>query len=270
MTVARFPIEEGGQLLAARDDQLVTNDGKITLRRQARLKSGAVVPVALRDAIAVGVRPDDFPRLGIQRVDEHALGGPETGGEVDHTISQHGSAASRPQRNQPPKPQHLAIPAAFGKPPELPTQRTGIGIETIQVTVVGDKVDFALPGDGREADRPTGDVPPPLSPRLRVQRRHTVGHHRRHEHRAAKHHGFVGSVVGQPDFVGERRARWRQRASPAKLKGGRQFVWRCRGAPRVVAELRPVAGPHRSRQRANNDCQRQWETPLHLCSPCTS
>ena len=36
--------------------------------------------------------------------------------------------------------------------------------------------------------------------------------------------------------------------------GGGQFVGRCRGAARVVAKLRPVASPHRSRPKAGNDC----------------
>ena len=73
--------------------------------------------------------------------------------------------------------QYPSIPLTLGKTAELPTQGTIIGIEAIQITVVGDKVDLVLSSDRREADRALGDEPPKFVACLRVQRRHAVGNH---------------------------------------------------------------------------------------------
>ena len=53
---------KGRQLLTARNDQPLADDRQISLRRQAGILSLAVVPVARRDVIATGVRPDGFSR----------------------------------------------------------------------------------------------------------------------------------------------------------------------------------------------------------------
>ena len=61
LQLARLPIEEGRQLRAAGNDQPVADDRQIALGRQAGVCSDAVVPVALRDAIAVVFDQTGFP-----------------------------------------------------------------------------------------------------------------------------------------------------------------------------------------------------------------
>jgi hypothetical protein len=55
-TVARMPSVHAKQ----GDDQRLTNDSQISLRREASLRGDTVVHVCLGNVIAVGIGPDDL------------------------------------------------------------------------------------------------------------------------------------------------------------------------------------------------------------------
>ena len=92
----------GPESIDVTSDALVPEDRPATAHlvgRQAGVLPDAVVPVALRDVIAVGIRPDGLPRLGVHCVNEHTFGWPQACGKVDHAIGQDGTTTGRPQRD---------------------------------------------------------------------------------------------------------------------------------------------------------------------------
>ena len=224
LQLAGLQIEERRQLRATGDNQSIADDCQISLGSQPGVTPDAMVPVACRDAIDVGIRPDDRSRFGVQGVHEYAFRGPQPGSEVDDAIRQHGTATGGKQRDQPAVSDDLAICLALGQAPELPTEGTVVGVQAIQIPVIRNEVNLALGGHGSEANRRLGKETPAFGARFGVQCRYAVGDHRGHEHRVAEHHRLVGGVVAQSEFKRKRRARRRQLARPAKLEVGGQFV----------------------------------------------
>ena len=86
---------------AARHDQHVADNRQITLRRNAGEGLYAVIQICPGQMMAVGVRPASLAGVGIDGMHKHAVLRPQPGGEIDDAIGQHGSAARRPQRDQP-------------------------------------------------------------------------------------------------------------------------------------------------------------------------
>jgi len=148
------------------------------------------------------VRPDDLPHVGVQRIDDHALGGPHAGRRVDDAVvDEHAAAQRAPRDHASVAENHLLGPGRVEAPDEFP----GACVETIEVTVVRGDVGAAFVDIGRETHRPPRRETPAHLPPLSVESvdgivgrgaevEQPVGHHR---------HGCVieGHAMGLMDRI---------------------------------------------------------------------
>ena len=206
---------------AAGDHQSVLGGGDAALRRYPG-EGGARVLLEDVDAAAAAVGPDNLAAVGVERVDEDAHEGPDAGGEIDLAVVDYRCAARRPHTHEPVV---ADDPAVIRAAAELPQERPGLCVQTIEAAIVASEEELVLVGGGGEAHGAVRVEPPPLFARLGAVGGQAVGGRGRHEDRLAHDHGLIGGVELElglaPGPGGPGR---RQVSRPLKVQAGGQSL----------------------------------------------
>jgi len=101
----------------------------------------------------------------------NAFGRPDTRDGIDDAVFHQHARSQRPPGNQSSIAEHLI---ATGGDPDIPHRGSSVGIEAIQMAVVGGGVQFTGRDGRRKPERPTGRELPNNAPGFGVQRRDRV------------------------------------------------------------------------------------------------
>ena len=233
------------------------------LRRDAGEGVDVVRLLHVDGAVAV-VGPEDLASVGVDRVDEDPHERPDARRPVDDAVRDDRGSAGRPRRDEPFVAEDLAIrrPAA-----PLPEKRPLVGIECVQVAVVGREEELSLPEDRGETNRSVGVEDPAAVAGLQVEGPDAIVPGRVQIQRLAGEDRLVADVERHLLLLGPGRHLGRQVAAPLQVELLGELLRRGGGPLGVVAPHRPVGG----RETRCADGEREEDkggTDLHEAGGC--
>jgi len=259
-----------GDVPPRRHEQQVVPGQEIALRADARHRERPRMWLLEVEGAAGGVLPENLPGVGLQGIDDHALRGPHSRGDVNDPVHDSNTGTQRPARDHALIAQeHLVAGRGAKTPQQLPLG----GGQTIEPAVVGGHEHPLACDLGGEAHGGACEKLPAHAPARQVEGVDLVVGGGAVEDQATRDGGHVGVVECQavefaPGLWPGRHRAMPRHVDPLAMERSGQFLAGHPAAGRVVAPGRPVLGQSGER---NESEQRHYER-CGLCShsetPC--
>ena len=248
-------IEPCGERTSGRHGEFAVDHGKVSVRRQAEIVSGAVVAHAVLDVRHRVVAPEDFA-VWIDGGNVDAFLGPDAGADVNNVGLQNRATTHGPARTKAAVDEQSAVGQRRRRDACLPDEFSCVILNAAKASIVGAKDYFAVNVDRRETNRAFRDDAPLFLACFEIIGGNAVGRVGRNEDQPPGGDWRVGHIGAHAELVVIGRIGQAEVERPAAGCFGRAvFVGRS-GSIGVVAPLRPVGGGRRHDANADDErCQ---------------